>query len=456
MGQEPARRHPHYSFKPNMATVHAAMPGSFGFDAILPPKLDIGAKSLFFQPPKTPSASTSLAILDVSSSTSRKRSRHDTYDHAPPTSTTQATTRSEMPVITPSETPGAMSPAPLVDSRYFLAGGLDTPTAARSSLMDFGENEYRATPNLHLRGGRGIEGFNPSSESYFPHLPSALAREGNGRARLQRQVGIRDGVGKIVYTFVGVAGKVLQFCKTAAFNGFYAGGGQGYDMKPPLQSLDGGQSMWQDMETDDMSQTWDAEKSLLPGRFPDEDFYPNYMSQDHTTPPRASKKIQRETASGEVSASWVVVGSNRSSRESSPTRLSHRKSPLTGTFARKPIPRLGRRPILPASRPLLTSYAGSPGVHSNGTASFASPRSLTSSPKHESPGSIEVQRHAARMRRREMEEDANLKKFNNQLQAMIKEGKQALGTKFEVEINEDEPVDEGFGEGGYFDNRWKG
>ena len=43
------------------------------------------------------------------------------------------------------------------------------------------------------------------------------------------------------------------------------------------------------------------------------------------------------------------------------------------------------------------------------------------------------------MRKRELEEDANLKRLNQQLKAMIKEGKEALGTKFEIV----EPVDEG-------------
>ncbi len=461
MGHE-LRRHAHYNFKPTMATVHAAMPGSFSFDATLPPKLDVCAKSLFFQPPKTPSGSTllrkstpSLSTLDVSNSTGRKRSRLHSYDDTT-SSSSQSHAWSNMSANIQLDTPGAMSPVPFVNSRYELAGGLDTPTASRSSAMDNGEDDHRASPDLHLRVGRGIRGFDPGAGSYFPHSSSALAREGNGRPRIQTQPGIRDGLGRVVYTFVGAAGKVLQFCKTAAFNGFYAGGGQGYDMKPPLRSIDGGQSIWQDVETDDASQTWELEKSMIPGRFPDEDFYPNYMSQDHTTPPRASKKIQREKGSGEISASWVVVGSNPASRETSPSRLSHRKTPSTGASARRPAPKLGRRPILPASRPSLTSYAGSPGLRSDRAASFASPRSPTTSPKHESPVSVEVQRHAARMRKRELEEDANLKRFNNQLQAMIKEGKQALGTKFEVEEDYDEPVDQGYAEGGYFADRWKG
>lgn len=430
------------------------MPGACTFDSSLPPKLDVAAKSLFFQPPKTPSASTSLRKATPSlsyhhdhASTSRKRLRH--YDPTTGTSP-QSHPWSDMAVSsTPLDTPGAMSPMPFVNSEYELAGGLDTPTAARSSAMDHGEDDYRATSDLHLRGGRGIRGFDPGSDSYFPNPSSALSRESNGRARMQPQPGIRDGLERVVYTFVGVAGKVLHFCKTAAFNGFYAGGGQGYEMKPPLQ--DGVQSIWQDIGSDHAFPSWKLEKSMIPGRFPDEDFYPDYMSQDHTTPPRASKKVQREQKSGEISASWVVVGNNTTSREVSPSRLSHRKTPSTGISARRPAPRLGRRPILPASRPSLTSYAGFPGLHTDRSASFASPRSTTTSPKHESPMSAEVSRHAARMRRREMEEDANLKRFNHQLQAMIREGKEALGTKFEVE-EEEEPADEG----GYFGDEWKG
>ena len=41
----------------------------------------------------------------------------------------------------------------------------------------------------------------------------------------------------------------------------------------------------------------------------------------------------------------------------------------------------------------------------------------------------------------------NLKRFNQQLKAMIREGKEALGTKFEVEEVMDGLVDEGYAEG---------
>ncbi|KAL2040389.1 hypothetical protein N7G274_006832 [Stereocaulon virgatum] len=451
-----------------MASVHAVMPGSFAFDTTLPPKLDInvGAKSHIFQPPNTFSASsslyrstTSLSSQNASGTPSRKRSRHDSHmsDQATPVSI-QSHAWSTVAADTPSsETPGAMSPVPFVNTQYELAGGLDTPTAARSSAMD----EAEATPDVHLRGGRGFRGFDIASEGYFSYTPTysppALAREANGRARQRASPRVRDGLGRAVYSFVGVAGKVLEFCKTTAFRGFYAGGGQGYEMRPSLRQADADQSIWLDTHDDEDMGAFEQRQSTIPGRFPEEDYIPEYMSQDHNTPPRASKRIQREKGTAEIGASWVMVGSNPNLREGSPSRLSHRKIPSANTAAPRARPKLGRRPILPASRPSLTSYAGSPGLRSDRPASFASPRSPSvMTPKHESPVSVEVQRHAARMRKRELEEDANLKRFNQQLRAMIREGKEALGTRFEVEDEDEEPLDEGYAEGSYFDEKWKG
>lgn len=450
-----------------MTSVHTVMPGSFTFDTTLPPKLDInvGATSHFFLPPKTPSASTSLhkstnslSTQDVGRYPSRKRSRYDSYmsDQATPFSAQSHAWSSISPTTPSLETPEAMSPVPFVSTKYELAGGLDTPAAARSSAMESGDDPEA---DLHLRGGRGFRGFDLAAESYFPISAPTLARESNGRARTQNPPRLRDGLGKAVY---GLAGKVLEFCKATAFKGFYAGGGQGYEIKSPTQSAAGGQSIWLDEENDNELRTFARETSAVPGGFPEEDFIPEYMSQDHSTPPRAAKKVRREHGTAEVGASWVLVGSNPTSREASPSRLSHRKVPSAySSLPLQPRPKLSRRPILPASRPSQTSFAGSPAMRPDRPASYASSRSpMTSPTKHprESPVSVEVQRHAARMRKRELQEDANLKRFNQQLKAMIKEGKEALGTKFEVEEDEDdEPMDEGYAEGAYFDNeKWRG
>jgi len=333
---------------------------------------------------------------------------------------------------------GAESPEPLVNTQYRLAGGLDTPTAAIASAMESRMEDE--SPELHLRGGRGFRGHDPTElDGYFSRISSALARESNGRPRLPRSPGIRDGLGNVVYRFVGVAGKVWENW-TSAFRGFYAGGGQGYEMRGMASGQQGLCKVDQSFVMDD------GMSNSVPGRFPEEDFIPDYMSLDHRSLPRAAKKSKREEQTGEISANWVMLGSPPPSRDTSPSRLSHRKIPPASASGRRPIPKLGRRPILPASRPSLSSYAGSPGLRSE-NASYASPRSPVTSPKHESPVSVEVQRHKARMRKRELEEDANLKRFNQQLKAMIREGKEALGTKFEVQDENDEPVDEGYGEG---------
>lgn len=434
-------------------SVHSVVPGKVSFDTTLPPKLDVnvGAKSHFFQPPRSPSITSSacgalhhsatLVTRDGGICTSRKRSRHDSFaEQIKPLSRPSYASMASDPAIS-----GLLSPQPFVNTRYELAGGLESPMPAAQSGIDQDNEDYVANANLNMRGGRGFRDVDPALDSYFPQSSSALAREGNGRPRVTAAPGIRDGLGRAVYSVVGVAGKVLQFCKATAFRGFYAGGGQGYEIKP--QTVD--DSVW--LDSDGAKGLLQTTNDVLPGRFPEEDYIPDYMSYDHTTPPRATKKVQRGKGVGELSASWVVVGS----RETSPSRLSRRKVPTTSTSSRKPAPRLGKRPILPASRPSLTSNAGSPGMHLDRPASFASARSPISSPRHESPVSIEMQRHAARMRKRELEEDANLKRLNSQLKAMIKEGKEALGTRFDVE-EEEEPIDEGYAEGDYFHESGKG
>ena len=427
------------------------MPNSFTLDHILPPKLDTeaGSSSHIFQPPRTPSASTilhrSTASLDNQDGpyASRKRLRQDSSiagDGRPRSEDSRLwSAQSAL------DTPGTVGPTPFADTRYRLAGGLDTPTAGYASTV-----HSVISPDLTLRGGRGWRPRNGSSpESYFPQL----AREGNGRSR--RRAGSRqDGWGKTIYTVIGVAGKVWEFCRTSAFRGFYAGGGQGYQMRcPDSVSLDS-QGIWESYSEKHDVSSIEYEQTLVPGGFPEEDYYPDYMSQDHTTPSRPAKRIQREKGDAELGASWVMIDRNHAvaSRESSPSRIAARKVPVKSSSpGRRPASRAGQRPILPASRPCLTSFAGSPALSPGRPASFANTRSPAISPKHESPVSADVQRHMARMRKRELEEDANLKRFNQRLQAMIKEGKEALGTKFEVEEVSDDVVDEGYVEGEYLD-----
>ena len=414
------------SFSMTSSAAAATMPGSFHCDTILPPKLDInvGAKSHFFQPPDTPSASSSLHRSTCHLSTpgvdpkgSRKRRWDDSLavGHRSSPTTLQVT--------------DARSPPPLVNTRYELSGGLDPPTAAAFMAMEVPQGDYRASPDIHMRGGRGFRGLDLASDGYFPTLSSVSPPNNVRNSRLEVS---RDGLGKVVYGVMGMAGKMLEFCKATAFRGFYAGGGQGYRIEPPPDTMGCDHSVWLDASRGDMSPASVGDKDLLPGKFPEEDYIAEYMSQDHATPSHPSKKIQREKGVGELSASWVVIDRNPS-REASPSRLSHRKLPSTAASTRRPALKHGRRPLLPASRPSPGAHAGLPAWRSDRPASSASMRSPLSSPKAERPLSADVQRHAAKLKKREIEDDANLKRFNQQLKALIREGKEALGTRFEVQ-----------------------
>ncbi|KAL8807800.1 MAG: hypothetical protein Q9182_000449 [Xanthomendoza sp. 2 TL-2023] len=441
------------------SSVSAHPPYPYSSETVLPPKLDVnvGAKSHFFQPPALSAVETlqqstaSIESENAASSTTRKRSRHQ-YS-LPDTATPCSATTRGWTIPSSYNTPSAVSPPPLVNTQYRIAGGLDTPSAALATSLVLGQDGYSSY--LAPREGNRNDQRGVQREDYFACIPSALSREANGRPRQQTRQMTNDGWGRTIYGVVSAAGRVWNFCKSNAFRGFYAGKGPGYAMTTPVCPRNEESQLWHDMNEKDFPFDEGGHISL-PGRFP-EDFIEDYMSQDHTTPPRAAKKIQRSKGEGDLRESWIMVGrSPRSSREGSPVRLSNRKAPPYSPSVRRAMTKTGRRPAWPAHRSSLTSQAGSPGMRSDRPASFASARSPITSPKHESLVNADVQRHAARMRRRELEEDANLKRFNQQLKAMIRQGKEALRTTVEVSNESDTPFDEGYIEGDYVDEREDG
>lgn len=436
-------------------------------ELIFSPKLNlhVGANSHLFQPPRTPSASGSLyqSTASIASgyesstfTTSRKRSRQDAFTpnriatYAPdgnfwsPSASAQSST-----VLTP----GLMSPSPLVNTQYILAAGFDTPTATAASALER-SNVYATSPDLVLRGGRGWDtGSGMVSDSYFPQASCALAREANGRPRILTGQPPRESWVKTVQSVVGVAGRLWNFCKMNAFHGFYAGGGQGFRIdsfeKSPLPVVEDPSKKLEDRTRD---YELHREPSSIPGYFPEEDFIPDYMSQTSASPERPAKKLRHEEGAGDLRANWVMIGNLSASRASSPTRVPARRVPLVHTPGSRARGKGVKRPILSPSRPSQTSCAGSPALRPDRPASFASARSPLGTPKHKSPVSVEAQKHAARLRRQEMEDDAHMKRFNQQLKAMIREGREALGTKIVVEHEVDDMTDEGYAEGDYFDD----
>lgn len=332
-----------------------------------PPKLDLAsANSQLFQVPSAASASSSLYSLSVS----RKRPRRNTEK-----------------LSTRFDSSEAASPSPFIQSDHHKTSGTDDfPTSAE---LDYRPNRYRESflpPSLDA----SVESIDQGSQ-------------GNSRKRSRRESCVatpsaddanptetRVGWGR---TMIKAVGKVLDLCWSGAFRGFYAGGGQGYDMQagPAAQFNPSWQSPSASPgERDRVYQT------PIPGQYPEEGIERNWV----VVPTEPADPFVGNDAAGSPSAR-----ARRIHQASSP-----RRRPAV-------MPRLGKKATTSSLRP--STPTRSPAL--------ASPRS------RDGPPSADMQRYAAQMRRKEREEDASIRRLNRQLQAMIREGKEALGTTVEVD-----------------------
>lgn len=334
-----------------------------------PPKVDLAsANSPLFQVPSAASASSSLYSLSVS----RKRPRRDSE---------KLSTKFDLP----SE---AASFSPLIQSDYRKTSGSDGFHA--SAELDYRPNRYR-------------ESFLPPSLDGSVESVVNQEAQGASRKRSRRDScvaspstdGTSDTPTRVGWgrTVIKAVGKVSDLCWSGAFRGFYAGGGQGYDMQAgsPAQF----NPNWQSPPTSS------AEKDRfyrtpIPGQYPDEEIERNWVV------------IPTEPAD-------PFVGNDNANSPSLRARRVHQAS----------SPR--RRPaVMPRSNKRATTSSLRPSTPTR-TPGLASPRS------RDGPGSADMQRYAAQLQRKEREEDASIRRLNKQLQAMIREGKEALGTTVEVD-----------------------
>ena len=469
------------------------MPGSFLSDLDQPmrPTLTKARPSLYI-PPQSPSAASSLSKSLLPSRTthsnngSRKRARYDL------SGSTFADFRQvpqddgnadQVWAASTASFDSLRSPAPLVSTDYRLAGGLDTPTAATSSIFEDGHD----SADTDYRPSRFPSQTQPAADGYSPCTPDVLSRERNGRKRALSSPQYQ-GWGKAVYNIVGgVAGKVFNFCLTGAFRGFHAGGGRGYamDIATPIVIE---RSTWMDVKEkeDVFNQKYEQqhyrEATSVPGEFPDQGFIEDYMAQPQlyqtqelSTPCRTDD--QRARSRLKSRETWVIVKSDDAdSRETSPTR----KIPRTSTFNQsRPISRgsTAARPRLSPSRPSRSSFAGSTGLVEGQQTSFASPRrqmetgnapprphtsegrhrrsqSSFASPRrsesvrhnHATTTSPDVQKFERKLRQKERVQQDSIERLSQQTKDMIREAREALGTRIDIE-DEAEMEDEGYGEG---------
>jgi hypothetical protein len=268
---------------------------------------------------------------------------------------------------------------------------------------------------------------------------------------------------KAAFTVMGgVVGKVWEFCKSVPFRGFHAGGGQGYDEMAQPRRHDGNKMNSEDGENL-KNTTLRAPGSLpQPGQYPETAFVSDYVDGDSQSlaSPRAAKRRHIEK-SDSLGSNWVMVGRETPARQVKSTVRYNLPAPV-GT-GRKSLASTAGRPVLRGNvrRPHTTgnshgSHAGSPALQSCKPASFASLSPYTRSRESSSvgyisnkPANTEAQRWAAKKKREEKVTDDSMTRFNARLQAMIREGKEALGTKIEVE--DDELVDLGTDHMGFVD-----
>ncbi|RDL38896.1 uncharacterized protein BP5553_03236 [Venustampulla echinocandica] len=476
------------------------IPGAFDMtlqrDRGATPRLS-GAKSHIFHPPRAHSDSASSSMILTRSTTSiiststantstsrtgwvgpRKRSRAEAGNETPPR-------EEEWPasMVNSSEAAGADlrpgSPMPFVNTKYVLAGGMDTPTLKAAQLAIGGVGEYS---DVGYRKSLGEDGMNSTRRTLFvdgeegPGYFSAddLGRDANGRGRGWNSPAGEGWSKAAIHVAGAVVGKVWEFCKNsgAVFRGFHAGGGEGYTISNtggiPLYSGEQNDNLWETEKTS----AWgppDRGSTPLPGRFPEEDFIPDYL--DRPAPdsdPRPAKRRQvSKNSQDEIAKNWVVVPPpttpstpskaqpRGAARYSMPTASSaSRRSTATATASR-PASRAGFGPSAAPRRPMLAriSHAGSPALNPSRGASFASPRSSPgskiprASPKRDvtspekkvldSPAAKEAQRWAALKKKEEREADESIRRLDRQLKAMIREGKEALGTRIEVDMEDD-------------------
>lgn len=370
------------------------------------------------------------------------------------------------------------SPPPLAHTKYVLAGGMDTPTmkAAQLALVgnsDYSDVGYRRSLGEEERRPQGSQQYSDMDDSVYLQADS-LGRDANGRGRGWNSPSSGGWSRTAAQVVGGVVGKVWEFCRNggAAFRGFHAGGGKGYTINqagPILTYEPDENNFWQS----EKQSTWgppDRDSTPLPGRFPDEEPVAEYSKPEMDIPPAKRRQVSRNNTQDELAKNWVVVRPNAPKVTPSkppprgpPSYTLPTASSATRRSIAPPARPASRAGFTAARRPVVTrvSHAGSPALAPNRGASFASPRSspnskiprpssMRESPTKackglDSPAAKEAQRWAALKKKEDRDADESIRRLDRQLKAMIREGKEALGTKIEVEMEDDVDLSDGVG-----------
>ncbi|KAJ4370929.1 hypothetical protein N0V86_008623 [Didymella sp. IMI 355093] len=249
----------------------------------------------------------------------------------------------------------------------------------------------------------------------------------------------------------GVAGTLIKFC-TVPFRGFQAGGGQSYDADAQIKIAS---KLGLHDEPEPNEPAAPVQHIKLDTRpSPSDDYGICSIESVDTERPRMPKRLRTEDA-------WVMVGADEETTASPiiTPRISERRMPApTYTPSPSQIPRplsrmsatpVSKRPsLIPVSRrsggtrtPLYNSSSSGSKSHnrqrSHSRLSFGSPGKPDEKRKI-SPLPPDSQKLVSRIRREEMEDDARMRRMSSQMSAMLKEAREALGSKVEIEDDDDD------------------
>ncbi|KAI1618880.1 hypothetical protein EDD36DRAFT_460518 [Exophiala viscosa] len=422
--------------------------------------------SSLFVPPTNDSTSSPLV---PSRTLSRKRPRLDR-----PRRTNTSTSETQTPSCR-----DALSPPPFVNTNYRIAGGLDTPTALNFQKEEDAQQydfEVDCRPNRYAQ--------QQNTTSYFPtDFPYTPSEEHTHSKRRSSRSPQDKGWGKTVWALTGgVAGKVFNFCWNTTFKGFSAGGGNRYQFAgtPDITKSSG---VWTENEKEDVfhddyqhaghrPRRHQRAHTPIPGGFPeDEARRPGQIrttsdwvivdeESDRDRDSDASpvrKRSKATTASLHMSRSSTALGTSTARPRFTPRSASNRSS---ASYA---SPRSSSAAI-PVVAPVSKLESASVKQHRRAVSSFhhqqqqqegrPGSRASLASPRRQSsvPASPEVRKFEQKLRKKEAKQDQTMNRFNAQLQAMIREGQEALGARIEVVddgdgTDTDTEVDEGYEEG---------
>lgn len=414
-----------------------------------------GRNADLFQPPKSPASTVASPALatstDYFSSHSRKRQRPDSSHSNSHEQQQTPLTATPSWVQCPTPSDGAYIHSAQVNERYRLAGGFDTP----GLLAADGRDEQFGRLSEFDMGRRRVRDVDDQAGGQQTQSLGPLARERNGVARIPSSPNAEQPQRGWTSFAFGLVGKVFNF-GTSVVKGFYAGGGQGYDMRGELSTLDRMLSAPRQRDSGTpVPGSWREDADEFLGDFEQDN--PNSPSLSQARPPNKRRQTDKD--------SWVMVGTP----DHDPAGLSpRRKAASTNIPLSRPSlgvrtsasKATGRRSLAPVSRrqSSFVTHTGSPALthttadHLNRRASLAPTRpprpnsstGATARVQDENYISPEASRFVKRQAKQEKVADKAMSSMSKRLEDLIRQGQEALGTKVSVSGDADGEMDEGF------------